>query len=78
MPKKDSFYEKEQYSILRKGLLQCVYLIILMFVLQSMEIYYVLLTVPMWRLFLCVRKINIFWGMKILWKFFGSSQNWTI
>ena len=24
------------------------------------------------------RKINIFWGMKILWIFFGSSQNWTI
>ena len=23
------------------------------------------------------RKINIFWGMKILWIFFGSSQNWT-
>ena len=25
------------------------------------------------------RKMNIFWGMKILWIFFGgSSQNWTI
>ena len=24
------------------------------------------------------KKINIFWGMKILWIFLGSSQNWTI
>ena len=25
------------------------------------------------------RKLNIFWGMKILWIFLGeSSQNWTI
>ena len=25
------------------------------------------------------RKLNIFWGMKLLWIFFwGSSQNWTI
>ena len=25
-----------------------------------------------------IRKMNIFWGMKILWIFFGSSQHWTI
>ena len=28
--------------------------------------------------FLVFRKMNIFWGMKILWIFFWSSQNWTI
>ena len=24
------------------------------------------------------RKINIFWGMNVLWIFLGSSHNWTI